>query len=89
MLKRFVCVLLAVATALMMMSVASADEAKVIKIGILQFAEHGSLDNCRNGFIEGLAEAGYVEGENVEFIYQNAQTDTGNAALIAAQFAET
>ena len=62
MLKRFVCVLLAVATALMMMSVASADEAKVIKIGILQFAEHGSLDNCRNGFIEGLAEAGYVEG---------------------------
>ena len=89
MLKRFVCVLLAVATALMMMSVASADEAKVIKIGILQFAEHGSLDNCRNGFIEGLAETGYVEGENVEFIYQNAQNDTGNTALIAAQFAET
>ena len=28
-------------------------------IGISQFAEHGSLDNCREGFLEGLKEAGY------------------------------
>lgn len=28
------------------------------KIGISQFAEHGSLDNCREGFLEGLKEAG-------------------------------
>ena len=27
-------------------------------IGISQFAEHGSLDNCREGFLEGLKEAG-------------------------------
>ena len=26
-------------------------------IGIGQFAEHGSLDNCREGFIQGLSEA--------------------------------
>ena len=32
-------------------------------IGIGQFAEHGSLDNCREGFIAGLEEAGYKEGE--------------------------
>ena len=25
-------------------------------IGISQFAEHGSLDNCREGFLEGLKE---------------------------------
>ena len=31
-------------------------------IGISQFAEHGSLDNCREGFIAGLAEAGIKEG---------------------------
>ena len=30
-------------------------------IGIGQFAEHGSLDNCREGFIQGLAEAGIEE----------------------------
>ena len=32
-------------------------------IGINQFAVHGSLDNCREGFIEGLAENGFVEGK--------------------------
>ena len=28
----------------------------MFKVGIGQFAEHGSLDNCRNGFIEGMKE---------------------------------
>ena len=37
---------------------AMADEESVT-IGISQFAEHGSLDNCREGFLEGLKEAGY------------------------------
>ena len=27
-------------------------------IGIEQFAEHGSLDNCREGFLKGLKEEG-------------------------------
>lgn len=56
-------------------------------IGIGQFAEHGSLDNCRTGFIMGLEEAGLVEGENLEILYQNAQADMGIAQQIAAQFA--
>lgn len=55
-------------------------------IGISQFAEHGSLDNCRNGFLEGLAEEGIVEGENLTVIYENAQTDTGTAGQIADNF---
>ena len=29
---------------------------KTINLGILQFADHGSLDNCRIGFIEGLKQ---------------------------------
>ena len=56
------------------------------KIGISQFAEHGSLDNCREGFIQGLAEEGIVEGENLEIVYQNAQADTGTAGQIADSF---
>ena len=55
-------------------------------IGISQFAEHGSLDNCREGFLAGLAEAGIVEGENLTVIYDNAQTDTGTASTIAENF---
>ncbi len=65
---------------------AMADD-KVLRIGIAQFAEHPSLDNCRIGFIEGLAEMGYIEGVNVEFDLQNAQADTGIAAQIADKFA--
>lgn len=56
-------------------------------VGIGQFAQHGSLDNCYQGFVEGLAEAGLVEGENLTIDLQNAQADMGIAQQIAAQFA--
>ena len=45
-------------------------------IGISQFAEHGSLDNCKEGFLEGLEEAGIKEGENLTIVFENAQTDS-------------
>ena len=57
-------------------------EEKIYKVGIGQFAEHGSLDNCRTGFITGMSEEGFVEGKNVNYIYDNAQTDGSAAALI-------
>lgn len=63
----------------------SKDDGK-ITIGIGQFAEHGSLDNCREGFIAGLKEEGFVEGENLEILYENAQADTGTAGQIANNF---
>ncbi len=55
-------------------------------IGISQIAPHGSLDNCREGFIAGLAEEGFVEGENVTFDYQNASGEIANAGMIAETF---
>lgn len=55
-------------------------------VGISQFAEHGSLDNCRQGFLEGLKEAGIEEGVNLEVIFENAQADTGTASTIADHF---
>lgn len=55
-------------------------------IGISQFAEHGSLDNCREGFLAGLAEAGFVEGENLTVVTDNAQADMGTASTIADNF---
>lgn len=55
-------------------------------VGIGQFAEHGSLDNCRNGFLLGLASEGFVEGKNLTVLYENAQTDGGTASQIMDNF---
>lgn len=55
-------------------------------IGISQFAEHGSLDNCREGFLEGLKEAGIEEGKNLTVDYKNAMADMGTAGQIASTF---
>ena len=47
---------------------AGAADGKTYTIGISQFAEHGSLDNCREGFLAGLADNGIVEGENLTVV---------------------
>ena len=62
------------------------EKEEAVTIGIQQFAEHGSLDNCREGFLKGLEEEGYTEGENLEVKYENAQSDTGAASQIATNF---
>lgn len=58
-----------------------------IKIGISQYMEHAALDAAREGFIEALADAGYIEGENLTIDYQNAQGDPSNTQTIAQIFA--
>lgn len=55
-------------------------------IGISQFAEHGSLDNCKEGFLAGLAEEGFVEGANLTVLFDNAQADTGTTSTIADNY---
>ena len=67
-------------------SQSSSEGEKMYSIGISQFAEHGSLDNCREGFIQGLEEGGLVEGENLKIKVSNADSDTGTAAQIADTF---
>lgn len=55
-------------------------------IGIAQYAVHGSLDNCREGFLKGLADEGFVEGENLEVIYENANGDGSLSGQIITNF---
>jgi len=55
-------------------------------VGILQYGEHASLDNCRKGFLEGLKEAGLTEGTDYQIDYQNAGFDDSIDAQIAQSF---
>ena len=59
---------------------------ELIKIGIIQLVEHPALDQAYQGFVDGLKEAGYEEGKNIEFDYQNAQGEQANCITIAQKF---
>lgn len=61
-------------------------EEKTYKIGVVQLMQHGSLDLSNQGLIDGLADNGFVEGENVVYDQQNAQGDQSNLQSIAQQF---
>lgn len=55
-------------------------------IGISQYGQHDSLDNCREGFLLGLEESGLVEGVDYVIDYQNAGFDPNIASQIAQNF---
>lgn len=96
--KRILSAVGIICTAAMLFSGCAADKTektdanksdKVYKIGVTQFADHPSLDNCREGFIQGLANKGFKEGENLEIEVVNAQTEMAKATQIAQSFAST
>ena len=62
------------------------EQQKVSVIGISQYGEHESLDNCRLGFLQGLKDAGLVEGTDYTIDYQNAGFDDNIAKQIAESF---
>jgi len=64
----------------------SSSETKTYKIGISQIVEHPALDDARKGIIDALKEEGFVEGENLEIDFQNAQGDMPTAQTIADGF---
>lgn len=59
---------------------------KVYKIGIIQIVSHPSLDLIRQGFIDSMAEEGFIEGKNIEYDYLSPEGDMSIAATIAQKF---
>jgi putative tryptophan/tyrosine transport system substrate-binding protein len=62
----------------------AAEEMK--SIAITSIVEVPQLVDVKNGVIEGLKRAGYVEGKNLKIDYQNAQGNMGTAVQIARKF---
>jgi putative ABC transport system substrate-binding protein len=84
--KKSISILITFVLVISMLVGCSSKKEGQITIGIGQFAEHPSLDNCREGFLAGLAEEGYKEGENLTVLSENAQADGGTATQIATNF---
>ncbi|MBD7913322.1 MULTISPECIES: ABC transporter substrate-binding protein [Clostridium] len=59
------------------------------KIGVIQFIQHGALDEANRGFVDGLKEKGYEDGKNIEIEQQNSQGKIDVAQQLAGQFANS
>jgi putative ABC transport system substrate-binding protein len=65
----------------------SAEEtAMSYNIGIIQYVEHPALDAAREGFVDALADNGFVDGDNITLDVQNAQADQSNLKTISQRF---
>ena len=93
--KRLICAALALTSAVALCACgtqtttddgSAAENKDVPIIGISQYGQHGSLDNCRTGFLQGLEEAGLVEGVDYKVDYQNANFDDNLAIQIGQAF---
>lgn len=73
---------------LLVMSVAACSDAKddQLKVGVVQLVEHPALDASYEGFVDALADAGYVDGENITIVHGNGQNDQANCQTIATQY---
>ena len=78
----------AVALIAMALSIAGcqAKNDEITQIGINQYVVHEALDASRQGFLDVLKENGYVEGENIEIDYKNAQGEQPTALTISQDF---
>jgi putative tryptophan/tyrosine transport system substrate-binding protein len=57
--------------------------AGTVTVAVTAIVEHPALDAARDGIKAALAEAGYVDGQNLKFVYESAQGNPATAAQIA------
>jgi putative ABC transport system substrate-binding protein len=55
-------------------------------VAVTAIVEHPALDAARKGIKDELAAAGYVEGHNLDFLFESAQGSPATAAQIARKF---
>lgn len=66
---------------------AGAETVETVNIGISQLVQHPALDAATEGFKQAFFDAGYVDGETVNFDLQNANGEQSTAVTIAQGFA--
>lgn len=87
MLKKLMAAILILTVSFGILTACETKKKDTMKIGVIQFAQHASLDNCYDGLIAGFEAAGYTIGENLEVDHQNANADSNLANQIAQNMA--
>ncbi|HID50920.1 MAG TPA: ABC transporter substrate-binding protein [Anaerolineae bacterium] len=87
MLKKFAVLLVLLVLVGVSCQSAEPKDEKVV-VGMMTIVSHPSLDAIQQGVKDKLAEAGYVEGENLEIIEGNAEGDMATLNTIAQQFVD-
>ncbi|MDT2595781.1 tryptophan ABC transporter substrate-binding protein [Enterococcus dongliensis] len=68
---------------------AATDKKTEVKtVGILQFISHPSLDQIKDGVIEGLKKEGYEDGKNIKVEFLNGQGDQSKLNSMSQQLLE-
>jgi len=55
-------------------------------VGFLQITSNPTVDSAREGYVQALADAGFVDSKTVRIIVKDAQGDMSTAQLIARDF---
>ncbi|HQU08799.1 MAG: hypothetical protein B7X06_01065 [Verrucomicrobia bacterium 21-51-4] len=63
-----------------------ATQATVKTVCISQVVEHPALNQTRQGILEAMRQAGYIEGQTLDLYYESAQANPVLAQQIAAKF---
>lgn len=62
------------------------EPAETYQIGIVQLVEHPALNAAKDGFVDALADEGFVEDENLTIDFKNAQGEQPTAVTISEGF---
>jgi putative tryptophan/tyrosine transport system substrate-binding protein len=80
-------VLTAGAVLVLVGSMHAAGAAEQVFVAVTAIVDHPALEACRDGIRDALKDAGYEDGKNLRFIYENAGGNLATAVKIADRFA--
>lgn len=82
MLKLCMCFLLS----LSLVACGNKEEDETLKVGLIQLMDHTSLNTIKDAILEEFEKEGYVDGENIEILYENANNDMSVLDTICKTF---
>ncbi|HGF1448779.1 TPA: tryptophan ABC transporter substrate-binding protein [Streptococcus suis] len=66
----------------------STDQTQTVKVGVLQYVTHDSLDEIYKGIVAGLKEAGYDDTSNLIIDFMNAEGDQSQVQTMSKKLVD-